>query len=508
MSYANASFEENNTRGRARGRSPAGVAWMLALGVAAASLAQAQAPSGAAAPAASEPKPAESGLTWSGITLYGIVDIGLQYQTHGVPVNDYFPAGTEAIVFRNSGGSVTGVTPSNLGQSRIGLSGSEPLVGDWAGVFRFETFFNPQSGNISDALKSLVQNNGRAAPVQTTNVDSSIAGQYFSGAAYAGFSSKTYGSFTFGRHVTPLADGVGKYDPLSAANAFSLVGFSGTTAGAGDTEDRRLDQSLKYTGKFGALRLGALYQVSGSSGSANTAFQATVGGEFAGFSADLYYAKKYDAIAAVALTGADVQNITRACNAVAPQPPPTTLPPAPAVSPCFSVSNSLRATISDNTSYSVMASYTAGAVKFSGGYERIKFSDPNTPLAPGSLTVGGYVLAVTVNNAYEFNDKIFQVFWGGFKWSVTPEFDLMAAYYGYKQDSYGRVSCSNNSAGTCSGTETAFSVVADYKFSKRFDGYLGTFYSGVQDGLAPSTAAAPWPNTSTLTTTTGVRFKF
>ena len=73
---------------------------------------------------------ADSSLTWNGITLYGIVDIGLQYQTHGVPISDYFPAGTEAIIQKNSNGSVTAVTPSNLSQSRIGLSGNEPIVGE------------------------------------------------------------------------------------------------------------------------------------------------------------------------------------------------------------------------------------------------------------------------------------------------------------------------------------------------------------------------------------------
>ena len=158
------------------------------------------------------------------------------------------------------------MTPSNLRQSRIGLAGNEPLVGDWAGVFRLETFFNPQSGDLSDALKSLMLNNGRALTVQTTNVDTSVAGQAFAGAAYAGFSSPTYGTLTFGRHVTPLADGIAKYDPMGASQAFSLIGFSGTTAGGGDTEDRRLDQSLKYTAKYDWVHLGALYQFCGASG--------------------------------------------------------------------------------------------------------------------------------------------------------------------------------------------------------------------------------------------------
>ncbi len=110
------------------------------------------------------PTPTDASITWKGITLYGAVDIGLQFQTHGVAASDYFPAGTEAPIQKNSAGSVTAVTPNNLSQSRIGLAGAEPLgFGDWNGVFRVETFFNPQSGDLSDALKSLTLNNGRRA---------------------------------------------------------------------------------------------------------------------------------------------------------------------------------------------------------------------------------------------------------------------------------------------------------------------------------------------------------
>ena len=46
-------------------------------------------------------------------------------------------------------------------------------------MFKLETFFNPASGNISDALKSLTQNNGKPLKEQSTNIDSSIAGQAF-----------------------------------------------------------------------------------------------------------------------------------------------------------------------------------------------------------------------------------------------------------------------------------------------------------------------------------------
>jgi len=115
------------------------------------------------------PTPKEDdSLTFHGITLYGIVDLGLQYQTHGAPLSDYYPAGSSDIVQPNSNHSTLGLTPSNLSQSRIGLQGIEPVFGDWSAVFKLETFFNPQSGDISDGLKSLVQNNGRATAQKTS----------------------------------------------------------------------------------------------------------------------------------------------------------------------------------------------------------------------------------------------------------------------------------------------------------------------------------------------------
>src|SRR6266853_285320 len=419
---------------RSRGIARVGGAWVLAACWCAAAQAQS-----ASTPA---PKAPDSSLTWNGITLYGIVDVGLQYQTHGVPASDYFPAGTESIIQKNSNGSITAVTPNNLSQSRIGLSGNEPLTGDWSGVFRLETFFNPQSGNLSDALKSQVLNNGRALAAQSTNVDSSAAGQLFAGAAYAGFSSPTYGTFTFGRHVTLLADGVGKYDPLAASNAFSLIGFSGTTAGGGDTEDRRLDSSVKYSAKYGAVHLGALYQFSGASGSTNTGTQLQLGIEGGGASVDAYYFKKYNAIATAALSAAQV----------------ATLPTLG-----YSSSNSLAGTISDNETFGVMGSYGFGATKLMAGYEHITFDNPKSPLPAGSLTIGGYVLAVVNNTAFN-NQKTLQVFWAGVKFAATPQLDLAAAFYGYKQDSFAtgaNTGCSDNRSSGCRGTESSVSLLAD-----------------------------------------------
>jgi predicted porin len=433
----------------------------------------------------------DSSLTWHGITLYGIVDLGVQYDTHSAPFSDYFPAGSDSLVQKNDYDSPVGLAPSNLSQSRIGLSGNEPLIGDWSAVFKFETFFNPQSGDIADGVKAVALNNGKALTSQTTGVDTSVAGQLFSGAAYIGFASPTYGSFTFGRNVTLLADGISKYDPMGAAQAFSVIGYSGTTAGGGDTEDRRLDQSGKYYAQYGWLHLGAMYQFGSSTGTTNTGYQLQIGASAGDGSIDAYYFKKYDAISISSLSADQVGGLAALCADTPPQ--------------CYSVSNSLSGTISDNTTFAVMADYAFGPVKLYGGYEHIDFNNPNNPLPAGSVIIGGYVLAFVNNAAYD-NEKTLQVYWGGLKWTVVPDVDLIFAYYGYNQNSYAtgkNAGCSTTVNSGCSGTENAVSGLIDYRLTKRFDLYAGSMWSGVQNGLANG-----YLNKDNIATTVGARFKF
>lgn len=425
----------------------------------------------------------DQGLTWHGITLYGIIDVGLQYETHGAPFSDYHPAGSANIVQKNSRQSVFGATPSNLSQSRIGLQALEPLaMGDFAFVGRVETYFNPQSGNISDAQKSQALNNGKPLDQQSTNLNSSVAGQAFQ-TSYVGLASKTFGTLTFGRQLTPLGDAINKYDPNYGSQAFSLIGMSGSYAGGGDTEDKRLDSSLKYNALFADIvHVGLLYKFNGSNGAANTAYQAQLGAEFAGLSVDGYYAKAKSAISLSPLSAAQVADLGP-----------------------YSITNSLAGTVSDNTSYSLMALYKIDVFKFFLGYENIKYQNPSQPLPVGFVDIGGYVLADVNNTAYT-KPKIVNLYWGGVRYTVIPKLDLTAAYYGYHQNSYAtgaNAGCTTNIAGQCSGNFDAFSLDADYQFTRRFDAYAGTMYSGVKDGVSNG-----YLKTTNLNPTIGVRFKF
>jgi predicted porin len=427
--------------------------------------------------------PADESLTWQGITLYGVIDIGLQYDTHSAPFSPYRPAASGNIVRQNSRESVIGLTPSNMGQTRVGVQGIESVGGDWSAVFQAETFFNPQSGQIADSLKSLAANNGLSLTAQSVGVDGSSAGQALQ-TAFIGLQSPRFGSLTFGRQITLLSEGTIKYDPNYLATAFGLLGASNTYSGGGSSEDNRLDSTAKYLVSFDGLHLGALYKFNGASGPANTAFQANIGYSFADASVDAYYSKVNSAITATSLTAAEVAAL-------------------PALG--YPATNSLAATISDNTAYSLMGLYKLDAVKLFAGYEYIKYVNPAVPLSAGFVDIGGYVLAFVNNTAYE-NSKIVQVYWTGVRYSVMANLDLTVAYYGSHQDAYGtgtQAGCSTSAHSVCSGSLEAFSLDADYHFNRHFDGYLGAMYSGVQDGLASG-----YLNTTNINPTVGVRYKF
>ena len=426
----------------------------------------------------------DDSLTWHGITLYGVIDIGVQYDTHSAPFTPYRPSASGNIVRQNSQGSVSGLTPSNMGQSRVGLQGIEPLNEEWSAVFQVETFFNPQSGELADSLKSLAVNNGRSLATQSVGVDGSSAGQAFQ-TAWVGLKSAHFGTLTFGRQVTLLLEGTIKYDPNYNASAFGLLGASNTYSGGGAQEENRLDSTVKYFVGFNDLvHFAALYKFSDASGSANTAYQADLGGEYAGASVDAYYSKENSAITATSLTAAQVGELPKLG---------------------YSVSNSLAATISDNTAYALMASYRIDPFKLFAGYEHIKYANPDRPLSAGFSDIGGYVLAFVTNNAYNVS-KTVNVYWTGVRYTVLPGLDLTVAYYGYQQNAYGtgkQAGCTTSAHSVCSGSFEAFSFDADYHLSKRFDAYLGAMYSGVHDGVASG-----YLYTTNINPTVGVRYKF
>ncbi len=171
------------------------------------------------------------------------------------------------------------------------------------------------------------------------------------------------------------------------------------------------------------------------------------------------------------------------------------------------MSNAVAGTISDNETWGIMALYKFGKPTVYAGYEDIKFKNPETPLPDGFTTIGGYQLAYLNQKAYT-NNKTLKVLWAGGKYTMD-QLEFTLAYYGYQQDSFAPVSCSTSALSSCKGELNVISGLADYKFTKRFDGYLGSMWSEAKDGLASGyLRLGPSGTASTVTTTAGLRFRF
>ena len=55
-----------------------------------------------------------------------------------------------------------------------------------------------------------------------------------------------FGTLTFGRQRSLGTDAMLLYDPAGGSYAFSYIGYNGTMAGGGDTENSRWDDAVKY----------------------------------------------------------------------------------------------------------------------------------------------------------------------------------------------------------------------------------------------------------------------
>jgi predicted porin len=415
-----------------------------------------------------------SPLTWYGVTLYGVIDVGLAHLSHGAPPSNTYGPGLPYIVQNYSNGSMTSVAGNGLSQSKLGLSGIEPLgIWDVKVIFKLETGFQPTTGRLTDGPKSLLDNNGRANADKVTAGDSSRAGQPFQGAAFAGVASPL-GTLTVGRQNSLMADDLLKYDPQLQSQAFSPIGFSGASGGLGDTEDKTLDSALKYVVGYGPVHLAALYQFGSRGFTPAGAESLDLGVDYAGLSVDILWGHVYGAISASSLSAAQ--------NTAAP--------------------GTLAATVSDNTAYAAMLRYAIRTIKLYAGYEHMTFANPRDPLAAGATTIGGYVLSNINDTAFTIH-KVLQYAWLGARYSITPSLDLSGAYYQFRQNSYNANGCTDTSASSCSGLYHVASLVADYKLTLRFDVYAGVNYSRAVGGMA-----AGFLNDHNWTSMFGARFTF
>src|ERR1700730_5496358 len=74
-------------------------------------------------------------LTSQGITVYGTIDAGGGWQSHGAPLDPRGPPGASYIIQKMNRSALWSLAPNALSQSTIGIKGAEPIGGSLSFVF-------------------------------------------------------------------------------------------------------------------------------------------------------------------------------------------------------------------------------------------------------------------------------------------------------------------------------------------------------------------------------------
>jgi predicted porin len=464
-------------------------------------------------------------LTWHGITVYGAYDIGVGYVSHGLPVNGYNYEG-ESLVNRNGYQSRFVVAPNNLQQTGLGVRGKVEFLPGWSVVFNASTGINPNSGLLANASATQTVNNGLPRASYSYAIDGARAGQPFNDEYYGGVSSKLFGTLTFGRQRSLGTDAMLLYDPAGGGYAFSYIGYNGTMAGGGDTEDSRWDDALKYRFSYGPVHFGAMYKfANGSAGcfsgtagwtaatctaqsAHNNAYGFDLGGNLHKFSADLVF-----------------QHYNQAISVLNPLLGPQSLA-APYQSTVNSINtnqivgvnlidpnDTVYGIVTDNNAFMAAIKYTWDPFKFFAGYEYIWQNNPANPLGVGASDQGGYIMSGVEDNNLD-SEKLVQIWWTGAKYTFRSKTDFTFAWYQQRQNDFRQPPACSPSAGfraSCAGTLNEGSFYVDHHFTKRFDAYAGVAYSWVSGGLAiaiPHGPGVPYFSNNNTAPTIGGRFTF
>ena len=468
-------------------------------------------------------------LTWHGITVFGVYDVGAGWVSHGLPENGYNYEG-ESLINRNGNHSQFLIAPNNLSQTGLGIKGKEEFMDDWFVVFNASTGINPQSGQLANMAATNTSNSGLPRGSYSITGDGARAGQTFNDEFYGGISSTHFGTLTFGRQRALGTDAMLTYDPAGGAYAFSYIGYNGTMAGGGDTEDTRWDNAMKYRVAYGPVHFGAMYKFADGSGGCysaaanwtaatctpeeahNTAYGFDLGGEYDGggygkLSADVVYQHYNQAISVLnPLLGAEslTQPYQSTLNSINTNP----ITGANVIG----TTNTEYGIVTDNTAVMVAAKYVLDPFKFYAGYEHIRQTNPTNPLGVGATAQGGYLLSGVEDTNLD-SPKIVQVFWTGVKYAYDKKTDItLSAYHQWQDDFRVPPACPPTSfRASCSGFLNEFSLYADHHFTKRFDAYAGVAYSDVNGGLAiaiPHGPGVPYNYNSNVAPTIGGRFAF
>jgi predicted porin len=468
-------------------------------------------------------------LTWHGITLYGAYDVGVGWVSHGLPENGYNYEGA-SLVNRNGFQHRFLVAPNNLQQTGLGIRGKEEFLPGWSLVFNASTGINPQSGLLANASKTDIINNGLPRGSYSYAIDGARAGQPFNDEIYAGVSSTHFGTLTFGRQRSLGTDAMLVYDPAGGSYAFSYIGYNGTMAGGGDTENSRWDDAVKYRLTVGPVHFGAMYKfadgsagcysaaaASGATWSAttctpesahNNAYGFDLGANFGKFSADIV-PQHYNQAISVLNPLLGPQSLSAPYQSTTDSIDTTQITGTNLIDP----NDTVYGIVTDNYGIIVAAKYAWDPFKFFAGYEYIWMNNPKNPLGVGASDQGGYNMSGVEDNNLD-TEKLVNIWWTGVKYTHRSKTDFTFSWYQQRQNDFRSpptCSVADGFRASCAGTLNEGSLYVDHHFTKRFDGFAGIAYSWVSGGLAiaiPHGPGVPYNSNNNFAPTIGGRFSF
>jgi predicted porin len=171
----------------------------------------------------------------SSVTLYGLIDMGIDYTNNVGGKSDY----------QMASGFAQG--------SRWGLKGNEDLGGGYSALFQIESGFNGANGTFGQG--------GRA----------------FGRQAYVGLGSTRYGTVTLGRQYDSLVDYLA---PTTANGSWGVYPFSHPFDNDNTANSFRVNNTVKYASPdFSGFSFGGTYSFSNDTGFANNR-QWSVGAQY------------------------------------------------------------------------------------------------------------------------------------------------------------------------------------------------------------------------------------
>jgi predicted porin len=433
-------------------------------------------------------------LTFAGITVWGVIDVAAAGQSAGTPYsNVYWGLNLLPVTATVQNKPQFALIPGPTAVSSIGIKIDEPLGGGWRAIGALDTGFDPLTGELDDACKSLQSANGQPATSLTFG-DASRCGQFINGNAWGGVTHPTFGTLTFGRQ-NPLGAILFDYDALAGAG-LGMIGWLPSLAGSqGVSEAGKWDNSVKYRFDYGTLLHGQIMYSEGSAGSAiyGHGIGGNIGGTWNGFSIDAQYQLTVDGINNASVFTTCGTATTPSCSTLDGQAVNTT-----GIGIEAKYVYLFGADPADKAPHDKLTFY--------GGFEQITYSDPSSPLSAGITTVGGYVEGAINNTPYLYGNRVRQLAWGGVRYDTGPWTVELAYYYlnqPFRKTSPTSVFCNDASASNCAATSDDIAFMAYYAVNKYIDVYCGAAWNSYTGGLA-----AGEPVTQAVTGITGMRLKF